>query len=113
MDNPGKFLPLTESTYLILVALSEPRHGYAVMQRVSEASGNTVRIGPGTLYGAFSKLVEQHLIIRAGESESEGERRKLYTLTPLGREVVDAETARLEGLARMGRRLLNGNGESA
>ena len=29
-----KYLPLTESTYYILLALAEPMHGYGVMQKV-------------------------------------------------------------------------------
>ena len=49
----GKYLPLTESTAYILLALSEPLHGYGVMQKVEHISEGTVRIGAGTLYGAF------------------------------------------------------------
>ena len=51
--NITKYLPLTESTAYILLALSEPLHGYGVMQKVKDLSENTVAIGPGTLYGAF------------------------------------------------------------
>ena len=56
-----KHLPLTEATYYILLALTEPLHGYAVMQKVSAMSGGLVNIGPGTLYGAFGKLKEAGL----------------------------------------------------
>ena len=51
-----KYLPLTESTFYILLTLQEPLHGYAVMQTVREISQGTVEIGPGTLYGAFTNL---------------------------------------------------------
>ena len=48
-EQTTKYLPLTESTTYILLALSEPLHGYALMQKVEEKSQGTVRIGPGSL----------------------------------------------------------------
>jgi DNA-binding PadR family transcriptional regulator len=51
------FLPLTEASYCIMAALGEPRHGYGIMQAVAETSGGTVRLGPGTLYGALTKML--------------------------------------------------------
>ena len=106
-----QYLPLTEATYLILTALAEPRHGYGIMQAVSELDGESNKIGPGTMYGALAKLLDQGLIERAGDSQSGGERRKMYALTPLGRKVVELECGRMETMARLGRRLLEGAGE--
>ena len=99
-------VPLTETTFCILAALGAPRHGYAVMQRVEEASDGRLRLGPGTLYGALTKLLQQGLIERTGEAEVAGERRKLYVLTELGRAVVGAERRRLVDLVNLGRELL-------
>ncbi|NWF86097.1 MAG: PadR family transcriptional regulator [Bryobacteraceae bacterium] len=103
-----QFLPLTEATYVILAALTAPRHGYSIMQVAGEASNSAGKLGPGTLYTALAKLAEQGLIRRAGESGSNEERRKLYELTELGREVVELETARLSALAGWGRAQLQG-----
>ena len=101
-----RFLPLTEATYLILISLAEAQHGYGIMATVAAATANEVRVGPGTLYGALTKLLEQGLIERAVDNESGGQRRKLYRLTSLGQEVAAAETARLDALAQLGRRAL-------
>jgi DNA-binding PadR family transcriptional regulator len=98
-----EYLPLTESTFAILVALAEPRHGYGIMQAVAQADGGGIRLGPGTLYGALTKLLEGGLIARAGDSNTGDERRKLYVLTPLGRRVVRLESERLDRMARLGR----------
>lgn len=103
-----KFIPLTEATFLILASLTTPKHGYAIMQDVSVWSEGKTKLGPGTLYGALTKLLELRLIERAGESGSGDERRKEYALTALGRQVVEAECERLESAARLGRNLLNG-----
>lgn len=88
--NIQKHLPLTETTAYILLALGEPLHGYGVMQEVPKLSKNTVTVGAGTLYTAFSTLEKQGLIAKAGQ---EG-RRKLYVLTDFGRNVLAAHIRR-------------------
>jgi DNA-binding PadR family transcriptional regulator len=101
-------LPLSEATFLILASLTAPKHGYAIMQDISVWSEGKTKLGPGTLYGAITKLLDQGLIERAGESGSGAERRKEYVLTAPGRRVVELECGRLESVARLGRNLLNG-----
>ena len=98
MKRINKHLPLTESTAYILLALSEPLHGYGVMQKTEELSAGLVKVGPGTLYGAFSTLEEEGLILKVAE---EG-RRKIYQLTNLGRQVLKAHITRVETLAQAG-----------
>jgi DNA-binding PadR family transcriptional regulator len=98
-----RFLPLTETTYMILVALTRPRHGYGIMQDVAEFSGGRVQLGPGTLYGALTNLLRLGLLTRSGETEAGDERRKVYTLTPLGREVALQESARITDLSSLAR----------
>jgi DNA-binding PadR family transcriptional regulator len=107
IENAKKVIPLTETTFLILLALLEPRHGYGIMQVAAQLSGGRVKIGPGTLYGALTVLVKQGLIERRGEMESEGERRKIYGLTALGGEVVRLESERLASLAEAARKALS------
>jgi DNA-binding PadR family transcriptional regulator len=94
----SKYLPLTESTYYILLALVEPLHGYGVMQKVEHLSEGTVKIGPGTLYGAFQALEKEHLIVKVGEEE----RRKIYKLTEIGLEVLKLQISRLVIMVRSG-----------
>ena len=93
-----KYLPLTETTAYILMALCEPLHGYGVMQRVETMSEGTVKIGPGTLYGAFNMLEKAGLIEKTGEIK----RRKLYTLTGTGRQVIKEHVRRMQILVRNG-----------
>ena len=82
-----KFLPLSEATYLILASLTEPRHGYGIMQDVEAVSDGRVKLGPGTLYGALTNLLKGRLIRRSGETGAGSDRRKVYALTPLGERV--------------------------
>jgi DNA-binding PadR family transcriptional regulator len=97
-----------DPTVLILTSLAaEPKHGYALLRDIEEFGG--VRLGPGTLYGAISRLEERGLIEAAG---AEG-RRRPYRITPAGREslseaiasmrlIVEAGTERLAGAAPTG-----------
>lgn len=96
--DPHSYLPLTESTYYILLALVQPRHGYALMQTVEEISQGQVKIGPGTLYGAFTALEKEGLIWMTGAEE----RRKYYALTDKGKAVLALQIRRLEVMTRNG-----------
>lgn len=104
--NPEPAAPLTEPTYCILAALAEPRHGYAIMQWVGEVTGQRVKLGPGTLYGALTALQRRGYIAPVGEGLEGNERRKVYSLTEGGRSLLQAETSRLESMARIGRNAL-------
>ena len=101
--NIHKYLPLTESTYYTLLALVEPLHGYILMQKVREISKGSVDIGPGTLYGVFSKLQKEGLILKVKEED----RRKTYILTPKGKEVLRAQINRLEIMTQEGLKVID------
>jgi DNA-binding PadR family transcriptional regulator len=102
-----RYLPLTETTYYILLALDRPRHGYAIMQHTAELSGGRIKLGPGTLYGAITKLLKEGVIAPLpGNTEKDSERRKVYRLTEAGRELLEAEYARLQEMVRHGARSL-------
>jgi DNA-binding PadR family transcriptional regulator len=98
---PSDDLPLTESTFFILLSLSPaPRHGYAIMKDVQALSEDRVRLSTGTLYGALKRLLDQGWVKRVDDpapDDSQRER-KAYTLTDHGRRVLKAEVARLEKL---------------
>ena len=97
-DDTGKYLPLTESTYYIMLSLVEPLHGYGVMQKVEAISEGTVKLGPGTLYGVFTTLEKEGLIIKVKEDD----RRKSYTLTQKGKEVLLQQIYRLKIMSQNG-----------
>ena len=84
---------------LVLVSLLDgPKHGYAISKDIEALTGR--RPGPGTLYGAISRLEDAGLI----EAQAQAARRRPYTLTPAGRREVERELDRMAALAREGRR---------
>ena len=65
-----------------------------------------MRLGPGTLYGAIGRLLEDGLIEESEERpdpEMDDTRRRYYRLTNFGARVLAAETERLAGLVRAAR----------
>lgn len=94
----SEYLPMSESAYYILLSLKEPRHGYGIILHVSKLTNERIRLGAGTIYGTLTRFEKDKLIKTAGEEE----RRKLYVLTELGRELLDREIKRLEELYRNG-----------
>ncbi len=97
-----KYLPLTEATYYIMLSLLEPLHGYGVMQKVEHISRGTVNPGPGTLYGVFTTLEKEGLIVMVKEEE----RRKSFVLTSKGKEVLKQQIERLEIMTQEGKSIL-------
>jgi DNA-binding PadR family transcriptional regulator len=78
---------------LILTSLaSGPKHGYALMQDIEGFSG--VRLGPGSLYGAISRLEERGLIEPLGAVS----RTRPYQLTSAGRQALEATIAGLRAV---------------
>lgn len=86
-----KLETLTEQMYYLLLALNEPGHGYAVMERAGELSHGRVRLGPGTLYTLLGRFEKEGLIALERVEDT----RKVYRLTDGGREILKREYERL------------------
>jgi transcriptional regulator len=78
---------------LILKAVSlRPLHGYGVLLRIGQISGDALQIPQGSLYPALYRL-EHEGLIAADWGESENRRKaKYYRLTPAGRRRLRQET---------------------
>ena|ERR1041385_2640595 len=83
---------LTPQIFYILLSLAtKERHGYEIMKQVEKDSNSKVRLGPGTLYGAIKRMLEENLIIEIDTNHS---RRKYYKLTEKGRAIFSNELQR-------------------
>jgi DNA-binding PadR family transcriptional regulator len=86
---------------LVLASLADgPKHGHAMIDDILHMSGT--RLGPGTLYGAITRLEEQGLIAPLPPEE----RRYPYRITPKGVRVLRAKLSTLNRFARLGLRKL-------
>lgn len=106
-DNLQSYIPLTESTFLILLSLApRPKHGYAIAKDIQDLSQARVVLSASTLYTTLKRLLDDDLIERSGddaELDETGRPRKTYMLTDLGRKLLASETVRLNSLVAVAR----------
>ena len=92
---------MSDPTLLVLASLAEgAKHGYAMM--VDIQSFANIRLGPGTLYGAITRL-DQRGWIRPVASQ---DRRQPYCITAAGRRYLEEELASLDQVVKAGSRRL-------
>ncbi len=91
----GRF---SEPALYILISLADgPKHGYAMTQDIESLSGQ--KLGPGTLYGAITRLEARKWI----EPLPADDRRRPYRLTTAGQRVLRHRLENLRAVARVGR----------
>ena len=90
------YVPMTETGFYILFCLQKERHGYSITQKVKELTEGKLSISPGTMYGTLAKMEKDGLIAFVREEE----KRKLYSITELGRQILELEIQRIERLYR-------------
>jgi DNA-binding PadR family transcriptional regulator len=97
-ENPGRY---SDPPLLVLASLADgPKHGHAMLHDIVEMSGT--RLGPGTLYGAITRLERDGLI----EPLAADDRRQPYRITAAGRRVLRAQLETLSHFVRAGLRKL-------
>jgi DNA-binding PadR family transcriptional regulator len=93
---------MSDATLLVLSSLADgDKHGYGMMLDIERFSGN--KLGPGTLYGAITRLEEKGWIRPVGGA---GDRRQPYRITAEGRRHLETVLAELDQIVRTGMRRL-------
>ena len=99
MAKSADLLPGTLDMLILKAVSLKPLHGYGVLLRIGQISGDALDIPQGSLYPALYRLEHQGLIT-AEWGESENKRKaKFYTLTAAGRRRLKEETAEWNKLA--------------
>ena len=92
MNEQAQLLPGTLDLLILRAVSLGPLHGYGVLLRIGQISGNTLLIEQGALYPGLFRLVRQGLL-KADWGTSENNRRaKFYELTVAGRKRLREET---------------------
>ncbi len=92
---------MTDPSLLVLASLAEgDKHGYAIMEDVQLFAN--IRLGPGTLYGAITRL-EERKWIRALNVQ---DRRQPYTITALGKRHLEEQVDTLHKIVQTAQRRL-------
>lgn len=88
---------MSDPTILVLSSLAGgDKHGYGIMLDVETFAG--IKLGPGTLYGAITRLEERGWIAPTGPRD----RRQLYTITPEGKSHLQTQLAGMKNVVNIG-----------
>ncbi len=81
---------------LILNTLARggPQHGYAIAQRIHQATNDSLRIEEGSLYPALQRMAVQKWVRAAWGTTDTGRKARFYTITPAGRRQLAEEEQR-------------------
>ncbi len=103
--DPTSHIPLKpDAFHILLVLLDGPRHGYALLRDLARSTGGELVLLPGALYRRLQQLLDDGLIEETDGGSDTHSRRRTLCVTPFGREVAEAEAARLQELVEAARR---------
>ena len=99
MSRPSDLVQGTLDLLLLKIVALGPLHGWAIAQRLKQASGDVLQVSEGSLYPALHKLEAQGWLTATWQVTETGRRAKFYALSRSGRRVLDRETADWERLS--------------
>jgi PadR family transcriptional regulator PadR len=112
MPPTAELLPGTLDLLILKAVSLGPLHGYGVLLRIGQISGEALQIEQGALYPALYRLERQELLSTKWGVSENNRRAKYYELTTAGRKRLRDETAGWERLvAAMGAALATRRGE--
>ena len=93
MSKPSDLVQGTLDLLLLKILALEPLHGWAISQRLTQISGDVLQVSDGSLYPALHKLEQEGWIKSEWKLSENNRRAKFYSLTRLGRNQLEKETA--------------------
>jgi transcriptional regulator len=85
---------------VLRVLQREPLHGYALVQRIQQASSDLLRVEEGSLYPALQRLLKAGLLRAEWGMSSTNRRVRTYRLTPAGKKHLATEVTRFERMLK-------------
>lgn len=92
MSPQAQLLPGTLDLLILRAVSLGPLHGYGVLLRIGQISGNNLLIEQGALYPGLFRLVRQGLLKASWGTSDNNRRAKFYELTAAGRKRLREET---------------------
>jgi PadR family transcriptional regulator PadR len=92
MTDQAELLPGTLDLLILKAVSLGPLHGYGVLLRIGQISGQALLIEQGALYPALFRLVRQGLLKASWDKSDNNRRAKFYELTAAGRKRLREET---------------------
>jgi PadR family transcriptional regulator, regulatory protein PadR len=102
---PRDLFPGALEMMVLRLLKHEPLHGYALVQRIQQASKDLLRVEEGSLYPALQRLLKARLVQASWGVSSNNRRVRIYRLTPAGAKHLATQVSSfeqmLEGITRV------------
>ncbi len=85
MPGEAQLLPGTLDLLILKAVSLGPLHGYGILLRIGQISGQALLVEQGALYPALFRLVRQGMLKASWGTSDHNRRAKFYELTALGR----------------------------
>jgi transcriptional regulator len=92
VNDQAQLLPGTLDLLILRAVSLGPLHGYGILLRIGQISGNALFIEQGALYPGLFRLVRQGLLKAKWGTSENNRRAKFYELTAAGRKRLQEET---------------------
>ena len=96
--NDATLLQGTLDLLILRIVALEPLHGYGIVRRIEQMSGQALQIRQGSLYPALYRMEQRGLLTADWKTNESGKEAKYYRLTKAGRKALEDET---EGWKRL------------
>ena len=93
MSKPSDLVQGTLDLLLLKIVALGPLHGWAIAQRLKQASGDVLQVSEGSLYPALHKLEREGWLTATWQVSDTGRRARFYALSRAGRRALERETA--------------------
>ena len=97
---PRDLFPGALEIMVLHILQREPLHGYALVQRIQQASSDLLRVEEGSLYPALQRLLKAGLLRAEWSVSSTNRRVRTYRLTPAGGKHLATEMSRFEQMLK-------------
>ena len=102
--SPYESEELTDSIFLILLAMKSPIHGYGLMHKIEELTAGTISIGPATMYTTIKKMKAVNWISETESSDS----KIVYKITEKGWQVLMKDYSRRKKIVDLAEKEMGG-----
>jgi transcriptional regulator len=105
-NTPSDLLPGTLELLILRALMGGTKHGYAIVEHLSVASDDVLRVGESALYPALQRLLLNGWVKAAWGTSENNRRARYYTLTAAGRKQLAAERAEFDRMVGAIQRVL-------
>jgi len=95
-SDPRDLFPGALEMMVLRLLKLEPMHGYALVQRIQQASRNLLQVEEGSLYPALQRLLKEGLVKAEWGVSATNRRVRIYRLTPAGAKHLAREVSSFE-----------------